>query len=426
MWRHRIRPRKDWERIVTEQGLIFPVTTKDDGSTVPYWNESAWYEVTMDEVERLESATEELWALCIDAVAHMVSPGSGMTDARLGLPAGSLDLVRRSVEAGHKSVYARFDLVYGADGSLKMLEINGDTPTGLVETAVAQWRWLEDVLPDADQWNSVHDRLVARWAELRASGAIEGDHVHFVYHLGGGAEYDDGELEMTIHYMMDTAIQAGLTVMAHPVSEVGWNPDHREFRDAHDLPLRNVFKLYPWEDMLGERFGQMILEGREARPVTWFEPAWKALLSTKAILPVLWERNPGHRHLLPAYFDEPRDLLQWVAKPLHGREGDNVRVHLADGSEDVQMPGAYGAEGFVYQGYAELPSYEGNRVVIGSWVVGGEAAGMLVRESDGLVTDYYSRVVPHVISDTVSPDPAQVRAWLADRVGADVPTLPAS
>ncbi|KQP65473.1 glutathionylspermidine synthase family protein [Nocardioides sp. Leaf285] len=420
MWRHASRPRPEWERIVTEQGLIFPVTPTPEGRTVPYWNESAWYEVTLDEVELLEAATEELWAMCVDAAGHMAAT---MTDERLGLPPGSLALVRRSIERGDPAVYARFDLAYGAEGSVKMLEINGDTPTGLVETGVVQWRWIEDVMTDIDQWNSVHDRLVARWRDLLVSGELEGDHLHFLYDLGGEGEYDGGEMEMTVHYLMDCAVQAGWTVMAHPIGEVGWNPDTRDFRDVHDRPIRNAFKLYPWEDMLGEEFGRLLLDEAETTPVRWFEPAWKVLLSTKAILPVLWERNPGHRLLLPAYFDEPRDLEEWVAKPLHGREGDNVTVHLADGHEQTK-PGPYGAEGFVYQRYYPLPVYGGNYVVLGSWVVDGQAAGMIVRESDGMVTDYFSRVVPHAISDGLSPDDATVRGWLATRTPVTPPSLP--
>ncbi|MCR6032712.1 glutathionylspermidine synthase family protein [Nocardioides sp. zg-579] len=419
MWRHRARPRPDWERIVTEQGLIFPTTAKPDGTTVPYWNEAAWYELTMDEVEMLEAATEELWAMCVDAAGHMAAT---MTDERLGLPPGTLGLVRESIARQDPAIYARFDLAYGADGSVKMLEVNGDTATGLVETGVAQWRWVEDVMSDIDQWNSVHDRLVNAWRRLLNFGALGDGRVHFLYDLGEEGSYDGGEMEMTVHYLMDCAIQAGVAAIAHPIAEVGWNPDAREFRDVHDQPIRTAFKLYPWEQMLGEDFGRLIVDHAEREPVRWFEPPWKVLLSTKAILPVLWERNPGHRLLLPAHFDEPRDLTSWVAKPLHGREGDNIHIRLADGHE-TRMPGVYGEEGFVYQAYTELPVYEGNHVVLGSWIVDGQAAGMIVRESDGPVTDYFSRVVPHAISDALSPDDAQVQAWILERVPADPPRL---
>ena len=44
-----------------------------------------------------------------------------------------------------------------------MLEYNADTPTSLVEAASPQWFWMEDRFPGADQWNSLHERLVDAW-----------------------------------------------------------------------------------------------------------------------------------------------------------------------------------------------------------------------------------------------------------------------
>ena len=77
----------------------------------------------------------------------------------------------------------------------------------------------------------------------------------------------------------------------------------------------------------------------------------------------------------------------------------------------------------MYQEWCPLPSVDGNRPVLGSWIVDGQAAGMLVRESDGPVTDYYSRVCPHVISDGLAPDAVQVTAWLEERVEVRAPTI---
>ena len=416
MWRHATRPREDWQDIVTREGLVFPETDLPDGGKVAYWNEAAWYEVTMDEVLALEAATEQLWEMCVAAVARMAHD---LTDARLGLPPGSLALVRESIRRDEPSVYGRFDLRFDVDGSIKLLELNGDTPTGLVESGVVQWRWLESELPGSDQWNSLHERLIERWTDLDRRGALPGHEVHFFY----SAAETTGEEEMTVRYMQDTAAQAGLLTYAHPIEQVGWNPRLGRFLDRDGRPVRNAFKLYPWEAMLGEEFGQVLLARHEVEPVRWIEPAWKLMLSTKALLPVLWEMYPGHELLLPSYFDEPRELTDWVAKPLHGREGDNIRVHLADGTEQVQ-PGAYGAEGFVYQQWAPLPRFDGSHAMIGSWVVDGQAAGMIVRESDGYITDYYSRVVPHAIGDGLAPDLGQQLLWRSERAPERRPTLP--
>lgn len=68
----------------------------------------------------------------------------------------------------------------------------------------------------------------------------------------------------------------------------------------------------------------------------------------------------------------------------------------------------------VYQEWSPLPSYEGNRAVIGSWIVDGVAAGMMVRESDGPVTDYYARFVPHAIGTEARPDPETIQQWLQE------------
>jgi hypothetical protein len=48
-----LSPRPDWKQKIEEQGLVFSTTTMDDGRKIEYWNESAYYEFTMDEVETL-------------------------------------------------------------------------------------------------------------------------------------------------------------------------------------------------------------------------------------------------------------------------------------------------------------------------------------------------------------------------------------
>lgn len=124
------------------------------------------------------------------------------------------------------------------------------------------------------------------------------------------------------------------------------------------------------------------------------------LLSNKALLAVLWELYPGHPNLLPSYLDGPRELagdgnggggIGYVAKPLLGREGAGVTIH------EPGTPVVIRDEPCCYQELAPLPDFDGNRVVLGAWVVEDESAGLGIRESAGLVTDEYARFLPHVI-----------------------------
>jgi glutathionylspermidine synthase len=149
--------------------------------------------------------------------------------------------------------------------------------------------------------------------------------------------------------------------------------------------------------MVKDSFGEHLT--RQPRPCAFLEPAWKMLLSNKALLAILWQLFPDCPYLLPAYLDGPRNLDAFVKKPILGREGANVEVHQ-DGQVTAAVPLAcYGAEGSVYQALAEIPEFDGFRPVLGAWVVDGEPAGMGIREARGLVTDDGSAFVPHLIED---------------------------
>jgi hypothetical protein len=75
----------------------------------------------------------------------------------------------------------RFDLRYDGDGPATLLENNADTPTSLLQAAGPQWFWLEELYPDADQWNSLHERLVEAWRRQRA--LLPPGPVHLAYTL---------------------------------------------------------------------------------------------------------------------------------------------------------------------------------------------------------------------------------------------------
>ncbi|WP_455352536.1 glutathionylspermidine synthase family protein [Streptomyces sp. SYSU K217416] len=393
MKRHTTEPRPGWQRTVEEQGLVYPLTRFPDGSLRPYWDESAYYSFSLPEVEALEEVVEELHAMCLAAAAHIVAHDRfadlGITDARLA---------RRIAESWRRraelpSLYGRFDLRYDGRGPAKMLEYNADTPTSLVEAASPQWFWMEERFPGADQWNSLHERLVDAWR--RQAALLPPGPVHFVHSDGDAL----GEDLMTVAYLRETAQQAGLATEALSVERIGWDRLSGRFVDERLRFIRSCFKLYPWEWLTTDRFGPHVLDtldnGGSTGTTCWIEPAWKMLLSNKALLAVLWELYPGHPNLLPAYLDGPRELASgrgYVAKPLLGREGAGVTVHEPGDAEPVPRD-----EPCCYQELAPLPDFDGNRVVLGAWVVEDEAAGLGIRESSGLITDEYARFLPHVI-----------------------------
>jgi glutathionylspermidine synthase len=373
MRRQAQQPRANWRQRCEEAGFSF----HSMGGT--YWDESACYAFSADQVDRLESVSAELHHLCLQAVKEAIN---SRRLAEFAIPEPYRELVAQSWERAEPSLYGRFDFSWDGEGEAKLLEYNADTPTALLEASVVQWHWLEDTHQDADQFNSLHEKLVARWQVL--SEALGGGLLHLA--CVRDSEEDLGNVE----YLRDCALQGGWDARRLDIEDLGW--DGERFLDLEDVPVETLFKLYPWEWLVREEFGEHLL----GRPARLIEPAWKMLLSNKALLVLLWEMNYGHPNLLPAYFTPQKFAGDYVKKPLLAREGANVTIR-SRGTVRWQ-PGDYGKEGYVYQGVAPLPAFDGRYPVIGSWIVGDAPAGMGIREDDSPITKNSSRFVPHYFS----------------------------
>jgi glutathionylspermidine synthase len=136
MRRFTVTPRNDWQRRVEKIGLTFH--TLADGS--PYWDESAYWQFSTAEIDRLEAATSEIQALALAAGDVILDQGRL---AQMGIPEAAVPAIRAAWNAEPPALYGRLDLAYDGN-TIKLLEYNADTPTGLVEAAVAQWYWLQD------------------------------------------------------------------------------------------------------------------------------------------------------------------------------------------------------------------------------------------------------------------------------------------
>ncbi len=385
MRRHSIAPRPNWQSHVEKVGLTFH--TLENGS--PYWDESAYWEFSASEVDRLEAATAEIQRLAL-AAGDVILERDWLS--RMQIPAAAAEHIRQTWQSEPPALYGRLDLAY--DGrQIKLLEYNADTPTALVEAAVAQWYWLEDCFPREDQFNSLHEKLVAKWKDLAPYVAQPVCFAH------DGAEED----AMTVTYLRDTAQQAGLQTTELTMHEIGWDEKKHCFVDLHESAIQTLFKLYPWEWLLAESFaehalGTMNARQQKARPgmTQWIEPIWKMMWSNKALLAILWELYPNHELLLPTYLGGPRNLQNYVRKPFFGREGGGITVFRNWAQAEGANPAATPDEACVYQALAPLAQADGRTAVIGSWLVDGEPAGMGIRESEGLITTNISRFVPHL------------------------------
>ncbi|KAG9407904.1 hypothetical protein AC1031_021142 [Aphanomyces cochlioides] len=270
-----------------------------------YWNDEAAYDVQSADAKTLRDATFNLHAMCLKAV-DMVANSEDLMDI-FEIPLNLRGAVKESWARREKDLLGRFDFIWDGRGPPKLLEYNADTPTTLVETAVGQQLWAEEVLktekPGALCFNDTEDYLVKGWRRV----VPEKQRVHLA---GTNASVEESE---HVNYMYRTAVKAGLDAIKVQVSSLEVDSEKGQlvdrtlpFYDADASPnIDIIWKLYPYEWLAEEVLGdQLFVNGKPTTKTTWIEPAWKLILGNKAILALLWQMYTNHPNLLPASYDE--------------------------------------------------------------------------------------------------------------------------
>jgi glutathionylspermidine synthase len=376
--------RPDWRQKAEAVGFTFHTR---DGQ--PYWEETGAFSFTAREIEDdLAAPAAELEAMALDLVANACRDEEILR--RLGMPPAFWAEIRESWQRGDRSLCGRLDFAYDGQGPAKLVDYSADTPDALLETGVFQRLWLEEMLANgalpegSAQFNTVHERLIEAFRAMR-------DGHPYALHLAclGESAEDRG----TLTYLEECAEQAGATTTLLTVDEIGLTREGR-FVDLENRPIGLLLKLYPWAWILHADFGRAI----PGCGTQFIEPAWKAVLASAGLFPFLWKMAPKHPNLVPAYFAEETgaDLgHSYVEKPLFPHGGD---IRLFERGRAVGDAGAAQAgEGFIRQQKIPLADFGYGHVVIGTWMVGGAPAGLLVREDQSPVTGRLARLVPHCI-----------------------------
>lgn len=345
-----------------------------------YWMENAYYQFDLNEINKLEHATNECYRMYIAAVEHIIKHNLW---EKLAIPDYIVPALIESWERDDLSLYGRFDFAY-TNNEFKLLEFNADTPTSIYEASIVQWDWKEDLFKSKTQFNNLHESLIASWSAIASDYKLKT--VHFT------CIEDDVEDMTSTAYLAETAIQAGINTTLFDIKELGhcvednffYTPDNEE-------EIECLFKLYPYEWMFTEEFGEHLPKCK----TKLIEPLWKAIMSNKYMLKIIYDLFP-HSEFILECSDTPLASGNFCKKPIYSREGANVTL-VKNLTVIESSIGDYGAEGYIFQELVEIEAHDGMYPVIGSWVIGGESCGMGIRENSSRITDNMSYFVPHII-----------------------------
>jgi glutathionylspermidine synthase len=407
-----------------------------------YWVESLPqpFAIEFDSAEEtaIAQATESLWVMCVEFLDWFFTDlGEGDVDRRLAqlqIRSDYWQAIKNSWDRTEPvedlSLCTRFDLAVTVAGQIKLLEINGDTPLLGAET-IYQWNWYVDYIKnhqrgkfplpsDASQFNEFWDRIAGQWRRIAVDYDLRQRGISFLVD-----ENLEEDLEMAMQLIqilqdeVDPNIYTQIVYLRGLKDERGQEIQRGLGLDADGYFVDHVndripilWKMYDWSDLQNDMANagtnQALAEQLETGEVKIIEPLWKQVLSNKGAMAMMWEQfeNSDYRqYLLPTYLDTDNShastkllLGMHVRKPMLGLEGVATSIESGFGTLEQKESFGYGAEGFIVQEYIELPTAFGYHYAIGSWVIDGEAAGLIIRGDTSKITGRHCLIIPHIVS----------------------------
>lgn len=270
-----------------------------------------------------------------------------------GIPEAAISLVEYSLrEEAHLHLVGRYDFAGGiGETPLKLLEFNADTWSLLPETTLVQPEMIRQLNPTRqpaaqhtfDMLTDTFRDLLRRYPDREKSLLLSG--------MG----YEEDTLNLDV--VGQAARKAGFEwVQQVDLQRVVFSEDDGIFVELGPERYRRCdfwFKMVPWDFICYDEPDLLdLLEPIIKKQLCIVvNPAHTFLLQSKGLLPYMSERYPDHPLLLPASFDQRafHGHTEYIAKPVFGRMGENIRMYDASGKVVLENEGDYGDFPYIYQ-----------------------------------------------------------------------------
>ena len=315
--------------------------------------------------------------------------------AFLGLPIEALEAIK--VPSDYFSYFSRLDLIVN-DGQIKVIEINCDTPTGYLETSVANEIITKD--KGLKSPNALEFNIFRAWRMIEKELGLS-DSNQKIYFTSYGENEED---KQTVLFNMEYSGVNGEYIAVEDILI-----DESGLYDQDGNQIDYLYRLYPLEflptdvDDNGKEIGKLFLNHIASGVVKIINPPSAFMMQTKAVMGVIWgmyiedrtdlfteeELNDINKYFLPTYFEE-----KWlkgkkhVRKPIFGREGGGVNI-FDENNQVIEKDAEdwYSEWDNIYQEYVEMPDYTVDtwageytgKLLVGSFLIGGEPSGLFLR-----------------------------------------------
>lgn len=363
-----------------------------------------------EEIDEIREATEKAGFIFSKATKLLQQINNEELYMKLGYPKESFPFLSyRTLPV--ESVISRLDFVKTNEG-LKVLEINADTPTFIMETFHVNGEICKEFgkeNPNAAAEKQLQEEIDRAILETCVTEALPKDfHLVFTSHRLSIEDTNTCKyLEQvqsfpsSFYYLDELFLQ----------DDGVYDPNGRKI----DILYRQT---YPVEFILEERneekenIGVKLLSLVTEKKIHMINPISAFTMQNKALQSFIWEsvemdlplfseeeQEWIRSYFLPTYMTHDifiENKIKYVKKPIYGREGDTVTIQDQTGSTVIANEKQnYTNFSYVYQQYIDLPKHvvqtetgpKEQHLLIGSFVINGKPSAIGIRAGNQITGD---------------------------------------
>ncbi|ASS73745.1 glutathionylspermidine synthase [Tumebacillus algifaecis] len=358
-------------------------------------------------------ATERLGAIFTKMVG-VIQQGDDQLLLELGIPQAALTAVRVGMPVPSATVVGRFDFAPTANG-LKMLELNADTPTGIVEAFHVNGQVCA-AYGVADPNDGCDEQLALAFQDVLKAYADSGMATERIWF--SALDWHEEDAGTTKYLLARSELPGNFVALA----DLRVLDDRLYALQGEELhPVDVLYRLHALEKLVEDRdedgypTGEHLLRLIAERRVAIINPPSAFLAQTKALQALIWnlheqgqfftqaEHETIATYMLPTYLENRfQGSKAYVAKPIWGREGGAVSLFTADGVPiERDADEFYWEQPMIYQELVELETVEvqtlkgtyRGHLLYGSFWIGGQASAINLRVG-GRITGNLSYFLP--------------------------------
>ncbi|EAR87554.1 glutathionylspermidine synthase (macronuclear) [Tetrahymena thermophila SB210] len=353
-----------------------------------YWIDGAGYRISENKFKQIIQTTHELHNMCLQATDEAIKDDEILQNV-FDIPQDMIPIIRKSWQDRQLDLLARYDFLLGKEGELYFLEVNGDTPSSIIEAGPAQKIWAEEF--KLLQFNNIENQI-----KLGFQNILQQNKKTKLLMF----QNQDLEDKCTFSYLnsiLEPFLQA--KIECQNIESIDECLENELKQDSFKKSI--IWRQYPFEWLASETTRSYFTDPKfyNINSQTMIEPPWKIVMSNKAISALLYQMFPSNPHLIKSSLEPLGENELQLSKQKYAREGEYINY-----SDNYEYFKYFLIDSYIkyvhkpiFQKFIQSDLHKNRYITISCWVVQGKPCSVMLREDLNPIIGTGSSVVPYFI-----------------------------